>query len=77
MKQNIEQVREVGTSKHASNKDGAELSIGDALRLARKQLMTRRILVAIIVILLVTLFVFLVTNGFFEQLIDYLIGLAE
>ncbi len=76
MKQSVEQVREVGTSRHTNGANGDQ-SIGDVLRHARKQLMTRRILVAIAVILLVTFGVFCVVNGYFERLIDYLIGLAE
>lgn len=76
MKQNVEQVREVGSSRQAGG-SGEEASIGDVLRTARKQLMTKRILIAIVVVLLFTTCVFFVVNGTFDRFIDYLIGLAE
>lgn len=77
MKHKREQVREVGASRQASLAKEKEPSIGDVLRKARKQLVTKHILVAIVVILLITFGVFCVVNGYFERLIDYLIGLAE
>ena len=77
MKQGIEQVREVGSSRHSSGKEEHELSIGDVLRKARRELVTRRILIAIVVILLITAIVFLAVDGFFLRLIDSLIGLVE
>lgn len=77
LKQNIEQVREVGSTKQASAGGKKELSIGDVLRRANRQLMTKRILIAIVVILLVTLIVFFVSTGYFDRLVDYLISLAE
>lgn len=77
LKQNIEQVREVGSTKQASTVGNKELSIGDVLRRANRQLMTKRILIAIFVILLITLVVFFVSAGYFERLADYLISLAE
>ena len=77
LKQNIEQVREVGSTKQASAGGNRELSIGDVLRRANRQLMTKRILIAIVVILLVTLVVFFASSGYIDRLIDYLISLAE
>lgn len=77
MKRNSEKIREVGAPRQSSVSMEKDPSIGDVLRKARKQLVTKHILVAIIVILLVTLAVFFVVNGFFGRLIDYLIGLAE
>ncbi|MBP5493127.1 MAG: hypothetical protein J6Y08_09800 [Clostridiales bacterium] len=77
MKQEIEQVREVGSSRHASGKENHELSIGDVLRKARNELVTKRILIAIVLILLVTAIVFLAVDGFFLRVIDSLIGLVE
>jgi len=77
LKQNIEQVREVGSTKQASTVGNKELSIGDVLRRANRQLMTKRILIAIFVILLITLVVFFASAGYFERLADYLISLAE
>ena len=53
------------------------MSIGDVLRVAKRQLMTKRILIAIVVILLVTLCVFFVSTGYLDSFIDYLISLAE
>ena len=77
LKQNIEQVREVGSTKQASSGRNGEMSIGDVLRVAKRKLMTKRILIAIIVILLVTLCVFFVSTGYLDSFIDYLISLAE
>lgn len=77
MKQSVEQVREVGSTRQATGVSNEDASIGDVLRTARKQLMTRRILIAIIVILLITTGVFFVVNGIFDRFVDYLIGLAE
>ncbi|MBP5186674.1 MAG: hypothetical protein J6040_06445 [Clostridiales bacterium] len=77
MKQSVEQVREVGSTRQATGVSNEDASIGDVLRTARKQLMTRRILIAIIVILLITTGVFVVVNGIFDRFVDYLIGLAE
>ena len=53
------------------------MSIGDVLRRAKRQLMTKRILIAIMVILMVTLVVFFAVSGYFDRLVDYLISLAE
>jgi len=77
LKQSVEQVREVGSTRQATGVSNEDASIGDVLRTARKQLMTRRILIAIIVILLITTGVFVVVNGIFDRFVDYLIGLAE
>ena len=77
MKQNIEQVREVVSTKQASSGRNGEMSIGDVLRVAKRKLMTKRILIAIVVILLVTLCVFFVSTGYLDSFIDYLISLAE
>ncbi len=77
LKQNIEQVREVGSTKQASSGRNGEMSIGDVLRVAKRKLMTKRILIAIVVILLVTLCVFFVSTGYLDSFIDYLISLAE
>ncbi|MCR5273815.1 MAG: hypothetical protein K6E26_00485 [Clostridiales bacterium] len=77
MKQNIEQVREVGSTKQASSGRNGEMSIGDVLRVAKRKLMTKRILIAIVVILLITLCVFFVSTGYLDSFIDYLISLAE
>ena len=77
MKQSVEQVREVGSTRQATGVSNEDASIGDVLRTARKQLMSRRILIAIIVILLITTGVFVVVNGIFDRFVDYLIGLAE
>lgn len=77
MKQSVEQVREVGSTRQATGSSNEDASIGDVLRTARKQLMTRRILIAIVVILLFTTCVFFVVNGIFDRFVDYLIGLAE
>ncbi len=77
MKQSIEQVREVGSTRQATGTSNEDASIGDVLRTARKQLMTKRILIAIVVILLFTTCVFFVVNGIFDRFVDYLIGLAE
>ena len=77
MKQSVEQVREVGSTRQATGVSNEDASIGDVLRTARKQLMTRRILIAIIVILLITTGVCGVVNGIFDRFVDYLIGLAE
>ena len=48
MKQSVEQVREVGSTRQATGVSNEDASIGDVLRTARKQLMTRRILIAMI-----------------------------
>jgi len=77
LKQSVEQVREVGSTRQATGVSNEDASIGDVLRTARKQLMTRRILIAIIVILLITPGVVVVVNGIFDRFVDYLIGLAE
>ncbi len=77
LKQNIEQVREVGSTKQASSGRNGEMSIGDVLRVAKRKLMTKRILIAIVVILLITLCVFFVSTGYLDSFIDYLISLAE
>ncbi len=77
MKHNSEQVREIGATRQSSVGETKEPSIGDVLRKARKQLVTKHILIAIVVILLITFGVFCAVNGYFERLIDYLIGLAE
>lgn len=77
MKQSVEQVREVGSTRQASVGSNEEASIGDVLRKARKQLMTKRILIAIVVILLITICFFFVVNGTFDSFVDYLISLAE
>ncbi|MBQ0012837.1 MAG: hypothetical protein KBT07_09045 [Clostridiales bacterium] len=77
MKHKSEQVREIGVARQTSVSSGKDPSIGDILRKARKQLVTKHILIAIAVILLVTFGVFCVVNGYFDRLIDYLIGLAE
>lgn len=77
MKQSVEQVREVGSTRQATGTSNEDASIGDVLRTARKQLMTKRILIAIVVILLFTTCVFCVVNGIFDRFVDYLIGLAE
>ena len=77
LKQSIEQVREVGSTKQACAGKKGDMSIGDVLRVAKRQLMTKRILIAIVVILLVTLCVFFVSTGYLDRFIDYLISLAE
>ena len=77
MKQGVEQVREVGSTRHASGMDHKDMSIGDVLRKARRELVTKRIQIAIAVILLITLIVFLAVSGYFEAWIDSLIGLVE
>lgn len=77
MKQNLEQVRQVGSTRQASVGGNKEMSIGDVLRRAKRQLMTKRILIAIMVILMVTLVVFFAVSGYFDRLVDYLISLAE
>ena len=77
MKQGVKQVREVGSSRRSVSKDRSELSIGDVLRQARRELVTKRILIAIAVILLITAAVFFAVSGYFESLIDSLIGLVE
>jgi hypothetical protein len=51
--------------------------IGEVLRIARRQLMTRRILTAIVVILLITIVAFFALTGFFDRFVDYLSSLAE
>lgn len=77
MKQNIERVREVGSSKKSSGNTGEDKPIGEVLRIARRQLMTKRILIAIVLILLVTIAAFFALNGFFDRFVDYLSSLAE
>ena len=77
LKQNLEQVRQVGSTRQASVGGNKEMSIGDVLRRAKRQLMTKRILIAIMVILMVTLVVFFAVSGYFDRLVDYLISLAE
>ena len=77
MKQSVEQVREVGSTRQASVGSNEEASIGDVLRKARKELMTKRILIAIVIILLFTICFFFAVNGTFDRFVDYLISLAE
>ena len=77
MKQSIEQVRQVGSTKHAAVGGKNEKSIGDVLRIANRQLVTKRILIAIVVILLITLVAFFFFTGLFDPFVDYLISLAE
>jgi hypothetical protein len=77
LKQNIEQVREVATTRQSAVGSENDLSIGDVLRQARRQLMTKRILTAIVVILLITIVLFFALTGGFGDFVDYLISLAE
>ena len=77
MKQNSERVREGGSSKKTSVNTVGDKPIGEVLRIARRQLMTRRILTAIVVILLITIVAFFALTGFFDRFVDYLSSLAE
>ena len=77
MKQNIERVREVGSSKNTSGRPEGDKPIGEVLRIASRQLMARRILIAIVVILLITIVAFFALTGFFDRFVDYLSSLAE
>ena len=74
MKQGSEQVREVGSSRQSGGFRDRErdLPIGDVLRKHHRELVTKRLL-----ILLVLLVVIFSVNGFFSRLFDALMGFVD
>ncbi|MBR3058429.1 MAG: hypothetical protein IKG93_10745 [Clostridiales bacterium] len=79
MKHSSEQVREVGSSRQSGKREirDRDLSIGDVLRRHNRELITKRLLVAVVIILLITLGVFLVVSGFFGRFVDTLMGFVD
>lgn len=60
----------------SSSIDGKE-TIGDALRKARKELLYKRICLALVLLVLAALIVFLFVNGVMSDLIDDFFALIE
>lgn len=59
------------------NGDNSVKPVGEILRDAKRDLIFRRFLVAIFVVLLITVVVALVTLGYANQLVDYFLAFVE
>ena len=77
MKQGSEHVREVGSSRQSKRFNERELSIGEMLFKRRRELVTKRVLIAIVFVLLVTICLVLVFGGFFGRMLDALTDFIE